>query len=79
MEQKRYCSRPHVHHVMISSNVSEAETLSLKLHYVAVHKASKYEAKVPTNANTPYRISFVEIISGDRLCPSVNSNTKAAK
>ena len=39
---------------MISSNVSESETLSLKLHYVA---------KVPTNANNPYRISFVEIIS----------------
>ena len=32
------------------------------LHYVAVHKAPKYGVKVPTNANTPYRISFVEII-----------------
>ena len=52
----------HVCHVMISSNVSESETLSLKIHYVAVHKAPKYGAKVPTNANTPYRISFVEII-----------------
>jgi|GEM_PF-5680232 len=44
----------HVYHVMISSNVSESETLSLK--------PPKYGAKVPTNANTPYRISFVEII-----------------
>ena len=49
-------------HDMISTNVSESETLSLKLHYVAVHKAPKYGAKVPTNTNTPYRISFVEII-----------------
>jgi len=48
---------------MISSNVSESETLSLKLHYVAVHKAPKHGAKVPTNANTPYRISFVEIVT----------------
>jgi hypothetical protein len=47
---------------MISTNVSDSETLSLKLHYVAVHKAPKYGAKVPTNANTPYRISFAEII-----------------
>ena len=39
----------HVYHVMISSNVSESETLSLKIHYVAVHKAPKYGAKVPTN------------------------------
>ena len=38
----------HVYHVMISSNVSESETLSLKLHYVTVHKAPKYGAKVPT-------------------------------
>jgi len=29
-------------HDMISTNVSESETLSLKLHYVAVHKAPKY-------------------------------------
>ena len=49
-------------HDMISTNVSDSETLSLKTHYVAVHKAPKYRAKVPTNANTPYRISFVEII-----------------
>ena len=53
----------HVYHVMISTNVSDSETLSLKTHYVAVHKAPKYGAKVPTNANTPYQISFVEIIS----------------
>ena len=52
----------HVYHAMISTNVSDSETLSLKLHYVAVHKAPKYGAKVPTNANTPYRISFVKII-----------------
>ena len=52
----------HVYHVMISSNVSDSETLSLKLHYVAVHKAPKCGAKVPTNANTPYRILYVEII-----------------
>ena len=51
-----------IYHVMISTNVSDSETLSLKTHYVAVHKAPKYRAKVPTNANTPYRISFVEII-----------------
>ena len=53
----------HVYHVMIWTNVSDSEALSLKLHYVAVHKAPKYGAKVPTNANTPYRILFVEIIS----------------
>ena len=47
---------------MISTNVSDSETLSLKLHYVAVHKAPKYGAKVPANANTPYWISFAEII-----------------
>ena len=50
-------------YTMISTNVSDSETLSLKLHYVAVHKAPKYGAKVPTNANTPDWVSFVEIIS----------------
>jgi hypothetical protein len=53
----------HVYHVMISINVSDSETLSLKIHYAAVHKAPKYGAKVPTNANTPYWIPFVEITS----------------
>ena len=52
----------HVYHVMISINVSDSETLLLKLHYVVVHKAPKYGAKVPTNANTPYWISLDEII-----------------
>ena len=51
----------HVYHALISTNVSDSETLSLKLHYVAVHKAP-YGAKVPTNANTFCWILFVEII-----------------
>ena len=61
--KKRYCSHPNKAYNMILTNVSESEKLSLKLHYVAVPKAPKYGAKVPTNANTPYRISFVEIIT----------------
>ena len=52
----------HIYRVMISTNVSEFGDAFASLHYVAVHKAPQYGAKVPTNANTPYGIPFVEII-----------------
>ena len=58
---------------MISTNVSDSEPLSLKTHYVAVHKAPKYGAKVPTNAN----YSLSDIICRNHMidfAQGVNSN-----
>ena len=45
-------SLPNLSSTMISTNVSEAEPLAIKLHYVAVHKVLKDSTQVPTNANT---------------------------
>ena len=46
------------------SVISHIKTMNMnRIAYIfAVHKAPKYGAKVPANTNTPYRISFVEII-----------------
>ena len=61
-------------HDMISTNVSDSETLSLKLHYVAVHKGSK----IRSQSTDECKYSLSDIICRNHMIDfvrGVNSNT----